>query len=289
MKRTFQATITRWALIVLLYCTACTFSNGIALAQLQLTTMQAGCPGNIASCPSVVTIGPEGELDAVKNEPYQAQAITEIKQTLSDGSHTDLTTTATIARDSEGRTVHIQKLRNGVTVTTIFDPVVRTSTEYSSDSKVAHVTTLPTTSTLPSGAMLAVGTSSDTNQQVAVPIAGAFFLEGHIAASQTTAEPDTTTESLGTKTIDGFQVTGTRSIHTIPAGTIGNDKDITITRDTWYSALLSLDMLSVQDDPRFGHTTYSLTNIQHGEPDSALFQVPPDYTVETKAMPLPPG
>src|SRR5215470_12141673 len=48
--------------------------------------------------------------ETVRNEPYQALANTEMKQTLADGSHIDQTTTATIARDSEGRTVRIQKL-----------------------------------------------------------------------------------------------------------------------------------------------------------------------------------
>jgi hypothetical protein len=102
-------------------------------------------------------------------------------------------------------------------------------------------------------------------------------------------KPNTKTESLGTKTIDGVQVAGTRSTSTIPAGTIGNDKDIITTRETWYSAQLKLDVLKIQDDPRFGHTTYSLTNIQLGEPEAALFQVPPDYRVETRAMPQPPS
>ena len=46
----------------------------------------------------------------VKSEPYQAQAVTEMKQTLADGSHIDQTTTATVARDNDGRTVRIQKL-----------------------------------------------------------------------------------------------------------------------------------------------------------------------------------
>src|ERR1700684_699953 len=48
--------------------------------------------------------------EVVKNRPYQAQAVTEIKQTLANGSHIVQTTTATVARDSEGRTVRIQKL-----------------------------------------------------------------------------------------------------------------------------------------------------------------------------------
>jgi hypothetical protein len=68
-------------------------------------------------------------------------------------------------------------------------------------------------------------------------------------------------ESLGTKSIEGISVTGTRDTRAIPAGTIGNDKDLVITRETWYSPDLKLVIQSTQTDPRFGETTYSLTNI----------------------------
>ena len=40
----------------------------------------------------------EDKAAAVKNEPYEAQAVTEMKQTLADGSHIVQTTTATVAR-----------------------------------------------------------------------------------------------------------------------------------------------------------------------------------------------
>ena len=33
-------------------------------------------------------------------------------------------------------------------------------------------------------------------------------------------------------------------------------------------------------DPRFGDTTYTLTNIQRQEPGAAFFAIPTDYTVE---------
>src|SRR5438045_7530046 len=87
-----------------------------------------------------MAFGLQENAEVVKNQPYQAQAVTEIKQTLADGSHIAQTTTATVARDSDGRTVRIQKLStmgpwrsnsdssqgNGSTLTTIFDPVAGT-------------------------------------------------------------------------------------------------------------------------------------------------------------------
>jgi len=37
---------------------------------------------------------------------------------------------------------------------------------------------------------------------------------------------------------------------------------------------------STRSDPRFGTTTYTMTNVQRTEPAAALFTVPSDYTVK---------
>jgi hypothetical protein len=107
------------------------------------------------------------------------------------------------------------------------------------------------------------------------------------AVSSPLAGKHTTTEPLGTKTIEGIQVTGTRTTSTIPAGTIGNEKDLTTTREEWYSSELKLVVQSTQNDPRFGQTTYTLNDIQQGSPDEALFQVPADYKIEEIPVPKP--
>ena len=247
----------------------------------------------------VVTTGGMGfslqeNAEVVKSQPYQAQAVTEIKQTLADGSHIAQTTTATVARDSDGRTVRIQKLSkigpwrsrsdssegSGPTLTTIFDPIAKTHTDYTSDTKVAHVLSMPTP---PAGAVtgaaggiavFAGGPPSDG----AGPVT--FAVQGRADATPVTGDADAKTESLGSKTIEGVPVTGTKTTSTIPAGTIGNDKDIVITRETWYSPDLKLVLQSTQDDPRFGETTYSLTNIQRNDPDPALFQAPAGYKID---------
>ena len=86
------------------------------------------------------------------------------------------------------------------------------------------------------------------------------------------------TESLGTKVMDGLTVEGTRYARTIPAGQIGNDKPIVITREEWYSQDLQMVVASTRTDPRFGTTKYQLTNISREEPAQSLFAVPPDYT-----------
>lgn len=248
-------------------------------------------PGQIA----VVSIGGgfamQESTETVKNQPYQAVAVTEMKQTLADGSHITQTTTATVARDSEGRTVRIQKLStigpwkslsdsspgDGPTLTSIFDPVTTTHIDYTSDKKVAQMVTMPPP---PRGAVSAMASGFAVAGSSAGPAMGMFSVERTSSSAADKVDENTKTESLGTKTIEGTQVTGTRSTTTIPAGTIGNDKDLIVTRETWYSPELKLVVQSSQNDPRFGQTTYSLTNIQRAEPDESLFQVPAGYKIE---------
>jgi hypothetical protein len=77
-----------------------------------------------------------------------------------------------------------------------------------------------------------------------------------------------------------LQAEGTRITTTIPAGDIGNEQPIQIVDERWYSPELQVVVMTRHSDPRFGETTYRLTNIQRGEPSASLFQVPSDYTVK---------
>ena len=88
---------------------------------------------------------------------------------------------------------------------------------------------------------------------------------------------ETRTEDLGVQTIEGVEAVGTRTITTIPAGAIGNERPIDMVYERWYSNELQLVVMSKNSDPRFGEQTYRLTNIVRSEPDPSLFEVPSDY------------
>jgi hypothetical protein len=288
MGRSFQFIAFCRAAALPLCWVACALSNGIALAQSDkiTTAFQAGCSAESAPCPKVTVFGFQGNFDAVKNQPYKAQANTETRRTLADGSHITQSTTAMIARDTEGRTVNAQKVGDRLTITSIFDPVAKTHIDYNSDTKIAHVVPLPTPTASPSQVPVVMGAA--VSGFAAGPPGGAvgFFVQGRAVSSQLTGQ-QTTTESLGTKTIEGIKVIGTRITGTIPAGTIGNEKDLTTTHEEWYSPELKLVVQSTQNDPRFGQTTYTLNDIQQGPPDEALFQVPTDYKIEEIPVPKP--
>lgn len=100
-------------------------------------------------------------------------------------------------------------------------------------------------------------------------------------------------EQLGKQSIEGVEAEGTRTTVTIPAGEIGNERPIEIVSERWYSPELQLVVMTRHSDPRFGETTYKLTNINRTEPAKSLFEVPTDYTVKegptgigTKIAPL---
>jgi hypothetical protein len=106
------------------------------------------------------------------------------------------------------------------------------------------------------------------------------------AANRARSAGEPKTESLGKRGIDGVEAEGSRSTITIPAGEVGNEREIQIVTERWYSPELQTVVLSTHSDPRIGETKYMLTNLQRGEPHASLFQAPSDYTtVSDEGMP----
>lgn len=91
--------------------------------------------------------------------------------------------------------------------------------------------------------------------------------------------------ALGTNTIGGVDVVGTRETTTIAAGAMGNDHAITITKDFWYSPKLGINLSVKRVDPRSGTETFSVSDISLAEPDPRYFAIPAGYRMETPAQP----
>jgi TonB family protein len=106
--------------------------------------------------------------------------------------------------------------------------------------------------------------------------------------------PKPVTETLGEQMFDGIKAVGTRSVTTIPAGQIGNERPLEITFERWYSPELQTVLLTRQSDPRFGENTFKLVNIVRSEPAKSLFEIPSDYTMSAeptfnrRVLPPPP-
>jgi hypothetical protein len=82
------------------------------------------------------------------------------------------------------------------------------------------------------------------------------------------------TEDLGDQMLGGVMAHGTRSTITIPVGQIGNDREIRVVSERWYSNDLQMLVKSSNNDPRFGETTYELQNVLQGAQDPTLFAMP---------------
>jgi hypothetical protein len=212
----------------------------------------------------------------VTGAPFTATFSAQTTETLTDGNKIERNTTGTVARDTAGRTRRDMTLAaigpwaaSGKTppqVSFINDPVAGTRYVLEANTKTARQM------------------SAHNHGPNAARAAG-------MAAK---VQKNTTTESLGTQTINGVSAQGTRTTRTIPAGEMGNEKPIVIVKETWYSPELQITVMTKRTDPRIGETVSQLTNIQKQEPTATLFQVPSDYSVKqgrggrnTTAVPAP--
>ena len=223
----------------------------------------------------LLAVEPFDAAEPKTNAPYTADIVTDIVQTLADGNRIEHHSTSSVARDSLGRVRREQQLaaigpvvpKVDGRMITIMNPV--DGVHYSLDPvrKVAMRSPMPV--------FKAAGGVAQTRR-----LPGA---DHHpvVETLVTRRGPDQgRLESLGTQVIEDVQAEGTRSVMTIPAGTIGNQAPIEIVNERWFSPELGVVVMSQRSDPRFGETTYRLQNIVRGEPSPELFQVPPDYTVE---------
>lgn len=208
----------------------------------------------------------------VTGTPYTATAVTETKQTLADGNTIDRQVQSIIYRDNQGRTRRETTFTGAGplaasgqprSVIMIHDPVAATAYVLHPDKKTAEQ--LPTP---PNGAKKANNMQGRFEARIQEEIASGALKK----------------EDLGTQTITGMPAQGTRYTRTIPAGQIGNANAILIVSEQWYSPDLQVVVKSTRTDPRFGQTTYTLTNIQRTEPATSLFAVPSDYSVTQAKM-----
>lgn len=91
-----------------------------------------------------------------------------------------------------------------------------------------------------------------------------------------TDNPNGTYTDPGTNTVYN-SVDDRKVTRTIPAGQIGNTNAIVITSERWYSPALGLVLEETRSDPRFGTTTYQLSNIVVGNPPASLFVPNPAF------------
>lgn len=239
----------------------------------------------------------DGKL--VKGAPYAAEAVTETTQTLGDGNRIVNKSSSALYRDSEGRTRREQSLKAigpfataGDSSQTVFinDPVAGVNYALDSRSMVARKM-MPmkfefkfdgkTIGNAPKGPGIErIEVHPEIFMAQTPPPPPGTGGHGVVMQWYGGSEKRGKNESLGKQTIEGVEAEGTRNVITIPAGELGNERAIEIVFERWYSPELQTVIMTRHIDPRFGETTYRLTNITRDEPARSLFEVPAGYTIK---------
>lgn len=258
--------------------------------QVQLPTPTADTPvplvtGNGRDIPTLSFTTPDTNFDRilVKGSPFSADSITEHVQTLNDGNRMGRKSTAHIYRDGAGRTRRDHELTRGNVVgpdgqpprlIVINDPVARVNYTIETQSGVARKRQLPPQRILEQFEK-ARGDNAPFSVLIPTSTAHRRMAEGDAASPMPTPQK----EKLPAQTIEGVLAEGTRTTLTIPAGEFDNEQPMTITHEEWYAPELQMIVLMKHNDPRFGETTFRLTNIMRGDPAADLFQLPQGYKV----------
>ncbi|MGC2299650.1 MAG: hypothetical protein WA476_12665 [Acidobacteriaceae bacterium] len=97
------------------------------------------------------------------------------------------------------------------------------------------------------------------------------------------------TENLGARVIAGVDTIGSRTTTTLNPGTMGNDRSVVKTLETWRSEQLAVNLLSIRTDPLFGTQTFTISDLDAAAPDPQLFEVPVNFPVRDRRSVRPPS
>jgi hypothetical protein len=214
----------------------------------------------------------EGPTGPVAGKPFSATEVRHTVQTLSDGTRVDNTDRTRFWRDTDGR----MRAQSPDRVF-LYDPVAGFTASLFPSRKMYEKSALPASmksiNVALVGPVAAISRSSETPaERDTFPPSGTHRSEGKVTARWSS-------EDLPPIKVGGIRAKGLRMTAIVPAGTFGNDRDMKVVDERWYSTEWSLLVKSVNSDPRYGVTTYELTDIVLAPPDPALFKIPGDYTV----------
>jgi hypothetical protein len=227
---------------------------------------------------------PDGQSGPVLSKPFSATEVRTTKQSLNDGNTIDHTDNSRFYRDAEGRmreeSGHPASSRVGHVL--IFDPVggatfeinpqTKTYVKWSAGPGKKSITTIASTQ---NGTWVESGEGAGLPVQT-VPQAHVPYRTDPVMAYQTV--------DLGKRMLNGVLCKGTRTIMTIPVSAVGNAHEIKIVDERWYSDELGALVKSSDSDPRFGVSSYELTDVVQADPDESLFRVPPDYIEKPRSF-----
>jgi hypothetical protein len=247
----------------------------------------------------------------VQGAPYCADAVHEIVQPLADGNRIVQKQDSRQCRDGAGRTRQEVTTRGGRVNVFLRDPVAKEAWMLDPDRKLAVRIDAPRQPLAPLEPHM-WQRMMEWSQHLRDHLRQTLRLHGGSAAAASAATPGPlepvrismrgmgplpggmpppfafhprllgprgpgTTTLLPDDTIDGLRADGKRTVWTIEAGRIGNEKPITIVNETWSSPELGITLRTHEVDPLSGEDSFTVRNVVRGEPDPELFRVPAEY------------
>ncbi|MDP9039652.1 MAG: hypothetical protein M3O02_10330 [Acidobacteriota bacterium] len=210
------------------------------------------------------------EAAPVVGAPYSAVQVSELVQTLSDGTkiHKGPGAGHAVMRDSAGRVRVERRLTKaangdpGVVMVFVLDPVDHKLTTWAVGGK-----------------------GEKTAMEIKLPAAK---VGGQMAPAPAQTQgnsgklkPAVSVETLAPEMLDGLPVDPVKTTTVIPAGRVGNETPITRVHETWTSPDMKLIVKEEWIDPRTGDLTVWLKSFSRAEPDAAMFRAPAGYKVKS--------
>ena len=275
-----------WVALSLLACGASSAQVGDQGQSSEITSRGGTVSGSVLVGDPALTL-----MQPIVGEPYSAEQESEHSQTLADGTRIDQKReVAKMYRDSQGRSrterplsgVILNSATGPITILVhIYDPVEGYSYTLDTQKHIAHRYAVRVPEAAGGNGLRTPGRARVRN-----PVEWATPLP---SGSKVRQARQVRQEALGTEMIEGAPAEGSRVTITTPTGAEGNDRPLVRVCERWHSAELNLTLLSNCSDPRSGRATMRIRNLDRGEPDPTLFQVPPDYTIVDEKDRLPIG
>ena len=193
----------------------------------------------------------------IPNAPFTATVSTEWTRQTSDGASVIVKNRRMVARDSQGR---VFEERRRFVPGDSDAPSLLFQMDYVNPAQHTRMVCLPANKVCDTYNLF---TPVDTDKLPVGPMAdGKHYLSR---------------EDLGKSELDGLETIGTRETISTAAGTNGNDREVSLTKEFWYSSALGINLSVKRIDPLQGTQVFTVSNISLSEPDARLFIVPAGY------------
>ena len=201
----------------------------------------------------------------IPGQPFTAQRVYTQWDSNGDPNQPDVTTTVTIARDTQGRIHYESSLTPGIVEVIVSDPIAQLSFRYVS-GQPASVQLVASNCTQQTATSASASQPPATNALAATP-------------PPIPASPTPTQQDLGTQTMQGALAYGQQQTRylTGPSGLV------TIQTVKWFAPTLGLNLQETSQYTGQANHTITTQQLQLGDPDPSLFTLPSGFTLPTPA------